>query len=58
MLPIAHAAHATEHKAIGDAAAKKVFRTLRTLRVVKRYKGRRDLKAKKEAEAKKDAQAE
>ena len=50
VLPIAHAEHKAEFKAIGDAAKSKVFRTLRTLRTVKRYKGRREVKAKKAAE--------
>jgi large subunit ribosomal protein L13e len=57
VLPIVPAAHVVEHKAIGNAANNKVFRTLRNLRTHKRYKGRREMKAKKDAEAKKDVTA-
>lgn len=50
VLPIVRAKHAEEFRPIGDAAKNNVFRTLRTLRVSKRYKGRRETKARLAAE--------
>lgn len=52
VLPRGYPQKVEEFRAIGDAAKNNVYRTQRTLRVVKRYKGRREQKAIKAAEQK------